>query len=73
LHSIFHPGALPHVARIDRLVYATADPKAGYAGSLHNVPADESLNYAIAVERGVLEAESAELLRDFFRNRRSKP
>jgi tRNA(adenine34) deaminase len=61
-----------HAARIDRLVYATPDPKAGYAGTLHNVPADARLNHAIAVEKGVLEAESAELLRDFFRDRRNK-
>jgi tRNA(adenine34) deaminase len=62
-----------HAARIDRLVYATPDPKAGYAGSLHNVPADARLNHAITVEEGVLEAEAAELLRDFFRDRRIKP
>jgi tRNA(adenine34) deaminase len=62
-----------HAARIDRLVYATPDPKAGYAGSLHNVPADDRLNHVITVEKGVLEAESTELLRDFFRNRRNKP
>jgi tRNA(adenine34) deaminase len=62
-----------HAARIDRLVYATPDPKAGYAGSLHNVLADGRLNHAIAVEEGLLEAEAAELLRDFFRDRRSKP
>ena len=62
-----------HAARIDRLVYATPDPKAGYAGSLHNSPADERLNHTITVEKGVLEAEAAELLRDFFKNRRVKP
>jgi tRNA(adenine34) deaminase len=62
-----------HAARIDRLVYATSDPKAGYAGSLYNVLADDRLNHAVIAEKGVLEAESAELLRDFFRNRRNKP
>ena len=62
-----------HAARIDRLVYATPDPKAGYAGSLHNTPADKRLNHTITVEKGVLEAEAAELLRDFFKNRRVKP
>jgi tRNA(adenine34) deaminase len=62
-----------HAARIDRLVYATPDPKAGYAGSLHNVLADDRLNHTVTVEKGVLKAESAELLRDFFRNRRNKP
>ena len=60
-----------HAARIDRLVYATPDPKAGYAGTLHNVPADTRLNHTISVEKGVLEAEAAEMLRNFFRNRRT--
>ena len=62
-----------HAARIDRLVYATPDPKAGYAGTLHNTPADERLNHIITVEKGVLEAEAAELLRNFFKDRRIKP
>ena len=62
-----------HAARIDRLVYATPDPKAGYAGTLYNVPADTRLNHTISVEKGVLEAEAAEMLRNFFRNRRPMP
>jgi tRNA(adenine34) deaminase len=62
-----------HAARIDRLVYATPDPKAGYAGTLYNVPADTRLNHTISVEKGVLEAEAAEMLRNFFRNRRLMP
>jgi tRNA(adenine34) deaminase len=62
-----------HAARIGRLVYATPDPKAGYAGTLHNTPADERLNHTIAIEKGLLEAEAAELLRIFFKNRRKKP
>ena len=62
-----------HAARIDRLVYATHDPKAGYAGTLHNTLADERLNHVISVEEGLLEAEAAELLRDFFKNRRKPP
>ena len=59
-----------HAARLDRLVYAAPDPKAGYAGTLPDVPADARLNHTIAVEKGLLEAEAAEMLRDFFRNRR---
>jgi tRNA(adenine34) deaminase len=62
-----------HAARIDRLVYATPDPKAGYAGTLYNVPADTRLNHTISVGKGVLEAEAAEMLRNFFRNRRPMP
>jgi tRNA(adenine34) deaminase len=58
---------------LDRLVYATPDPKAGYAGSLHNTPTDERLNHTIAVEEGILEVEAAKLLRDFFERRRRTP
>jgi tRNA(adenine34) deaminase len=62
-----------HAARISRLVYATPDPKAGYAGTLYNIPTDGRLNHIITVEKGILEAEAAELLRHFFKNRRKKP
>jgi tRNA(adenine34) deaminase len=62
-----------HAARIGRLVYATPDLKAGYAGTLYNIPADGRLNHTITVEQGVLEAEAAKLLQDFFRNRRTEP
>ncbi len=61
-----------HAARISRLVYATPDSKAGYAGTLHNVPTDSRLNHIIAVEKGILEAEATELLRCFFKNRRKE-
>ena len=60
-----------HAARIGRLVYATSDSKAGYAGTLHNIPADGRLNHTITVEKGLLEDEAAELLRTFFENRRN--
>jgi tRNA(adenine34) deaminase len=62
-----------HAARLDRLVYAAPDPKAGYAGTLHDVPADARLNHTIAVEKGLLEAEASQLLRNFFKNRRARP
>ena len=62
-----------HAARLGRLVYATSDPKAGYAGTLHNVPTDRRLNHTITVEKGLLEDEAAELLRAFFECRRNEP
>ena len=62
-----------HAARLSRLVYAAPDPKAGYAGTLHNTPADDRLNHTLAVDGGVLEAEAARMLRDFFKNRRIRP
>lgn len=62
-----------HAARIERLVYAAPDPKAGYAGTLHNTPADERLNHTILVESGLLESEAASMLQTFFRERRKRP
>ena len=59
-----------HAAQISRLVYATPSPKSGYAGSLHNTPADDRLNHTFPVTGGVLEAEAANLLREFFREKR---
>ena len=58
------------LARIDRLVFGASDPKAGFAGSLGNLVADERLNHRVELTSGVLDAESSELLRDFFRERR---
>jgi len=62
-----------HAARLSRLLYAAPDPKAGYAGTLHNTPADARLNHTILVEGGLLEERAAVLLRDFFRHRRQSP
>jgi tRNA(adenine34) deaminase len=58
------------LARVDRLVYAAADPKAGMAGSLGNLVQDARLNHRMEVTAGVLAAEGGELLRAFFRSRR---
>lgn len=65
-------GAL-HAARIGRLVYAAPDPKAGAAGTLYDIPSDKRLNHTFPVERGVLGADSAALLRAFFKERRRGP
>jgi tRNA(adenine34) deaminase len=58
------------LARIDRLVYGAADPKAGMAGSLADIPRDERLNHRVAVTAGVLADEAGALLKEFFRARR---
>ena len=58
-------GALVN-SRIDRLVYAAADPKAGYCATLGNLVQDVRLNHRLEVTAGVMEAESAALLRGFF-------
>jgi tRNA(adenine34) deaminase len=59
-------------ARIARIVFGCADPKAGYCGTLGNIPQDPRLNHRCAVEGGLFEAESAGLLRLFFQARREK-
>jgi len=62
-------GALVH-ARLARLVFAAPDPKSGACGSVLDLTASAAFNHRIAVTRGVLEKESAELLRKFFADRR---
>lgn len=57
-------------ARLERLVYGTADPKGGAAGSLYRVPDDERLNHRAEVIAGVREKECRELMQRFFRRRR---
>ena len=57
-------------ARIGRLVYGAADPKAGAAAALYNVCADPRLNHNPPVTHGVLAAECAALLTEFFAGRR---
>jgi len=60
------------LARIDRLVLAAPDPKAGAVGSLLDLSADPRLNHRFPVERGLLAEEAGELLRSFFRARRGR-
>ncbi len=59
------------LARIPTVVIATADPKAGAAGSVLDVLAEPALNHRPEVITGVREAECAELLREFFAARRA--
>jgi len=62
-------GAMIH-ARLDRLVFAATDPKAGACGSVLSVLNHPQLNHQMQVEHGIGAEESAELLRGFFRERR---
>jgi tRNA(adenine34) deaminase len=63
-------GAMIH-ARVERLVYGAADPKAGACGSVLAVVNHPQLNHKMEVEQGILGDEAAELLRSFFRDRRA--
>jgi tRNA(adenine34) deaminase len=58
------------LARLSRVVYGAEDPKAGAAGSVLDVLAEPSLNHRPEVDGGLLEDDSAALLRDFFADRR---
>jgi len=58
-------------ARLGRLVFGAADPKAGACGSLYNLCADPRLNHEVPVTAGVRADEAAALLTGFFAERRS--
>ena len=58
------------LARVPRVVYGTADPKAGAAGSVLDVLSEPRFNHRPEVEAGVLQPECAALLLDFFATRR---
>jgi tRNA(adenine34) deaminase len=60
-------------ARIPRVVYGAADPRAGACGSLYHVGLDARLNHRFEVVAGVLAEDCAALLVDFFAARRVPP
>ena len=64
-------GAILH-ARIERLVYAAADPKAGACGSVLSVMNHPQLNHRVEVVSGILAEECGAMLTNFFRARRGK-
>ncbi|MGH3744291.1 MAG: nucleoside deaminase, partial [Mycobacteriales bacterium] len=58
------------LARVERVVFAAYDPKAGAAGSVHDLLRDRRNNHRPEVVTGVRADESAALLRSFFAGRR---
>ena len=62
-------GALIH-ARIERLVFATPEPKAGAVISTSNVLENPQLNHRISVQHGLEKQRASALLSDFFKARR---
>ncbi len=60
------------LARMDRLVYGSDDPKAGACKSLYNIVQDERLNHKLEVTSGVLEEQCREQLQGFFARRRQE-
>tara|TARA_B110000483_G_scaffold147265_1_gene175711 strand:+ start:86312 stop:86848 length:537 start_codon:yes stop_codon:yes gene_type:complete len=64
-------GAMVH-ARIRRLIFGAYEPRAGVAVSQAQLLDSEWLNHKVEVKGGVLADECGEVLKDFFRERRSK-
>ncbi|MDH3419964.1 MAG: tRNA adenosine(34) deaminase TadA [Gammaproteobacteria bacterium] len=62
-------GALVH-ARVERIVYAAADPRAGACGTVFDLARSDALNHRIEITSGVLEDEGSALLKSFFAERR---
>ena len=60
------------LARVDRVVYGSPDPKAGAAESLFNVVDNQALNHRLQVTAGVMEEECRDIMKTFFRQRREK-
>ncbi len=60
-------------ARLGRIVFGAPDPKAGACGSLYNLCADPRLNHEVAVTRGVLADQAAQLMAGFFADKRRAP
>lgn len=58
-------------ARVGRLVFGAADPRAGACGSLYNLCSDPRLSHEVVVVHGVRAPECAEVLTSFFAGRRS--
>jgi tRNA(adenine34) deaminase len=57
-------------ARVERVVFGAADPKAGALGSLYDVSKDQRLNHRFEVVSGILEMECRDLMQKFFEVRR---
>lgn len=59
-------------SRMQRVVIATRNPKAGCAGSVLNLLQVEAFNHQVEIVQGILEEECSAMLSDFFRELRKK-
>ncbi len=59
-------------SRIAKVYYGAADEKAGTAGTLMNLLTDPRFNHQVKVQKGLLQAECAQILSDFFAHLRKK-
>jgi len=59
------------LARVDRVVFGTWDPKAGAVGSLFRIGDDDRLNHRFEITAGVMQADCSAILTEFFRRKRA--
>ena len=59
-------------ARIKRLVFGAADPKAGACGSVMDILGEKRLNHRVSVTRGILAGDCGSLIGEFFRKQRTQ-
>ena len=64
-------GAMIH-ARIERIVFGALDPTTGVCGSCINLNKENFFNHKISITGGILDEESSDLLRLFFKSKRDK-
>ena len=62
-------GAIIH-ARIERVVFATPDPRTGAGGSVFNLLQNNQLNHQVLITSGILESKASKQLKDFFKSKR---
>jgi len=60
------------LARIKNIYFGAADPKTGACGTILNIAHHKKLNHRIVIKKGILEKECSSLLKDFFKQKRSK-
>jgi tRNA(adenine34) deaminase len=58
------------LSRIKKLFYGASDPKTGACGSVMNIGQHDQLNHRIEIYKGIFDAESAQMLSDFFKKKR---
>ena len=59
-------------SRISRVIYGASDPKGGALGTSFNLYQQKGLNHYPIVEKGVLETECSNILKEYFKNKRKK-
>ena len=59
-------------ARLSRVIYGASDPKAGACKTMFRIPTDKRLNHEVTVIDGVLAERCSNLLKDFFKRRRTQ-